>query len=135
MTATAARVQELFAQDRYARLLGMSLVSDDPSRVVVEMPLTPDHENFYDVTHGGAVFSLADCAFSLASNAHGDRAVAIDTHLVLTAATRRGDVLTATADELTRGRTIATYRITVTRGDGRISGLFTGTVHITPAPA
>lgn len=132
MSDAAARIRELFARDRYARSLGMRLVSDDAARVVVDMPVTESHENFYDVTHGGAMFSLADCAFSLASNAHGHRAVAIDTHLALTAGTRRGDVLTETAEEVTKGRTLATYRITVTRGDGRISGLFTGTVHITP---
>ncbi len=128
----SGRIRELFARDRYAAKLGMRLVADDPMRVVVEMPLSPDHENFYAVTHGGAMFSLADCAFALASNAAGDRAVAIDTHLVLTAATRRGDVLTAVAEEATRGRTLGTYRITITRRDGRVCGLFTGTVHITP---
>ena len=134
MTDRAARVRELFDRDRYAAHLGMELIDDDPAHVVVSMPLRKDHENFYDVTHGGAMFSLADCAFALASNAAGDRAVAIDTHLVLTAATRHGDVLTAVAQEATRGRTLGTYRITISRADGRVCGLFTGTVHITPAP-
>jgi acyl-CoA thioesterase len=125
------RIEGLFARDRYAATLGMRLVDTDP--VTVEMLLTAEHENFYDVTHGGALFSVADCAFSLASNAHGDRAVAIDTHLALTAGTSAGDVLTAVAEEVTRGRTLATYRITIRRGDGRVCGLFTGTVHITQA--
>ncbi len=132
MSDRAARIRELFARDRYAARLGVRLVGDDPARVVVAMTLTPDHENFFDMTHGGAIFSLADCALSLASNAAGDTAVAIDTHLVLTASTQRGDELTATAEETTRGRTLGTYRITITRGDGRICGIFTGTVHITP---
>lgn len=132
MTSNDSRVRELFARDRYAQELGLELVATTP--VTVAMPLEPRHENFYDVTHGGALFSLADCAFSLASNAYGDRAVAIDTHLVLTAASRRGDTLTAVAEEMTRGRTLATYRITITRGDGRVAGLFTGTVHVTPKP-
>jgi acyl-CoA thioesterase len=126
----AQLIADLFARDRFARSLGMRLASTDP--VVVEMPLTEDHENFYDVTHGGAVFSVADCAFSLASNAHGDRAVAIDTHLAITAGTMRGDTLIAEAEEVTRGRTLATYRVTVRRSDDRICGLFTGTVHVTP---
>lgn len=111
----------------------MRLVSDDPDRVVVEMPITPEHENFYDVTHGGALFSVADCALSLISNAAGDRAFAINAHLALTAASRHGDTLTAVAEEATRGRTLGNYRITVTRSDGRVCGVFTGTVHISPA--
>jgi acyl-CoA thioesterase len=76
------------------------------------------------------VFSLADCAFSLASNNAGDAAVAIDTHLVLTAATRVGDRLEARVREVSRGRTLGTYRAEVTRGDGRTAALFTGTVYI-----
>ena len=122
------RIRELFSRDRYAEHLGIELLSVDP--ITVRLPITPVHENFYDVTHGGAMFSVADCAFSLASNAHGDRAVAIDTHLALTAGTTAGDELVATAEEMTRGRTLATYRITITRGDGRTAGLFTGTVHL-----
>ena len=132
MTADATRVSELFAADRYAASQGIRLVDPTPGSITVEMPLTADHMNFYDVTHGGALFSLADCAFSLASNAHGDRAVAIDTHLALTAGTKAGDVLTAVAQEMTRGRTLATYRITISRSDGRTCGLFTGTVHVSP---
>ncbi len=127
-----ARVEDFIARDQFAALLGMRLVSTEP-QIVVEMPVGAHHQNFYGGTHGGALFSLADCAFSLASNAAGDRAVAIDTHLALTAGTTVGDLLTATAEEMTRGRTVGTYRITVRRRDGRICGLFTGTVHITPA--
>ncbi len=96
------------------------------------MPVRADHLNFLGVGHGGMVFSLADCAFSLASNAAGDRAVAIDTHLVLTGGTKEGDVLEARIVESSRGRTLGTYRADVTRQDGRTVGLFTGTVHITP---
>jgi acyl-CoA thioesterase len=126
------RVEELFAADAYARYLGIELIDPDPTRVTVRMPITPDHLNFYEVTHGGALFSIADCAFSLASNAHGDRAVAIDTHLALTAGTTAGSTLTAVAEESTRGRTVATYRVVVSRADGRVCGLFTGTVHVSP---
>ena len=79
------------------------------------------------------VFSLADCAFSLAANSAGDRAVAIDTHLVLTAPVNVGDVLRASVAETARGRTLGTYRVDVTREDGRKMALFTGTVHITPS--
>ena len=87
MSEGAERVAELFAADRYAAHLGIELVDPDPGRIVVRMPIGPHHLNFYDLAHGGALFSVADCAFSLASNAHGDQALAIDTHLALTAAT------------------------------------------------
>lgn len=118
--------------DRYARLIGIELVSVTDDEIAIEMEVKPEHLNFLEVGHGGMVFSLADCAFSLASNAAGERAVAIDTHLVLTAPARLGDRLRATVTEASRGRTLGTYRVDVTRQDGRKVGLFTGTVHITP---
>ena len=126
-----ARVEELFAADAYARTLGLELVDVTDERITVAVTIGPSHLNFLGVGHGGAVFSLADCAFSLASNSAGDRAVAIDTHLVLAAATREGDCLEAHVEESSRGRTLGTYRAEVLRQDGRTVGLFTGTVHIT----
>jgi acyl-CoA thioesterase len=126
------RIEELLGSDPYAQTLGIRLVEVTAEEIVLEIDVGEEHTNFLGVGHGGVVFSLADCAFSLASNAAGDRAVAIDTHLVLTAATRPGDRLEARVREISRGRTLGTYRAEVTRGDGRLVGLFTGTVHITP---
>ncbi len=124
------RVTELLAADAYAAHLGIRVVGTDDTSVVVAMDLQPFHTNFLGGVHGGAVFSLADAALSLISNAPGPRAVAIDTHLVLTGAAEVGETLTAVAEETSRGRTLATYRITVRREDGRVVGVFTGTVFI-----
>lgn len=125
-----ARVEGLLAADNYAKGLGVELVEVTNQQIVVGLDVTNDHANFLGVGHGGMVFSLADCAFSLASNSAGADAVAIDAHLVLTAATRPGDRIEASVQELSRGRTLGTYRAEVTRSDGRIVGLFTGTVFI-----
>jgi len=126
------RAESLLGGDPYARLLGVELVSISDEEIVVEMEVKPEHLNFLGVGHGGMVFSLADCAFSLGANSAGDRAVAIDTHLVFTAASRLGDRLRASVTEESRGRTLGTYRVDVSRQDGRRVALFTGTVHITP---
>ena len=122
------RVARLLAADRYAVGLGIRLAEASPDRVVLEMPIDDRHLNFLELTHGGAVFSLADCAMSLASNGGGDRAVAIDAHLVISGGSAAGDVLRAVAEPAVGGRTLGTHRITVTRRDGRIVGMFTGTV-------
>jgi acyl-CoA thioesterase len=124
------RVASLLAADRYAQDLGVELVAVSDDEIVVAIDVVEAHQNFLGVGHGGMVFSLADCAFSLASNNAGDAAVAIDAHLVLTAASRVGDRLEARVREVSRGRTLGTYRAEVTRGDGRVAALFTGTVYI-----
>lgn len=126
----STRIRHYFDADGYAATLGVNLISTDPELVIVELPITDEHLNFHGTTHGGALFSLADCAFSLISNAAGPVAVAIDTHLVISAATKTGDVLRAEATEVRRGRQLATYQVRVTRDDGRLCGLFTGTVFI-----
>lgn len=124
------RAVALLAADRYATNLGIRLVAAASDRVTVAMTVTDEMTNFLGGLHGGALFSLADCAFSLASNLAGDRAVAIDTHLVLNAAVEVGEELTAVAEEVSRGRTLGTYRVLVNRADGRVAGHFTGTVYI-----
>lgn len=124
------RVAGLLAEDTYARSLGIELVEVTDTEIAVAMDVTDAHTNFLGGGHGGIVFTLADCALSLASNSVDDPALAIDTHLVLTAASRPGDRLEARIRESSRGRTLGTYRADVTRGDGRTVALFTGTVYI-----
>jgi len=123
-------VQDLFDRDPYAASQGFELLAVTDDQVIVSLTVRDDQINFHGGTHGGVLFSLADCAFSLASNAYGDPAVAIDTHLAITAPSQIGDVLTAIAREMTRGRSLATYRVDVTRADGRTVALFTGTVFL-----
>lgn len=124
------RIEHAIANDPYAASQGFSLVEVTDEAVTVSMTVRNDQVNFLGGTHGGVIHSLADCAFSLASNAYPEDAVAIDTHLAITAASDVGEVLTATAREQTRGRTLATYRVDVSRSDGRIVALFTGTVFL-----
>lgn len=124
------RIEDLLGADSYAAGLGIELVEVGFDAVTIGLDVDETHTNFLGVGHGGMVFSLADCAFSLASNAAGARAVAIDAHLVLTAPSRPGDRLVAVVSEVSRGRTLGTYRVDVSRQDGRMVGLFTGTVYI-----
>ena len=118
----AERVAAVLDGDAFAAHLGISLVGVDNDSVTVSMPVTGNHENFRGGTHGGALFSVADCAFSLASNAYEQPAVAVDTHLAITAPTTTGDLLTATAVEVQRGKRLATYRVEITRSDRRVCG-------------
>lgn len=109
--------------DPWARRLGISSAGNS----VFTMELTQEHLNFLGGGHGGVLYSLADVAFATAASAHGADPVTLDTHLVLTAGTRAGDVLSATVETINSGRTLATIKVDVTRSDGRLVGSFTGT--------
>lgn len=94
--------------------------------------LGPDHLNFLDGAHGGAVFSLAETALVATAAADGAGPVLVDAHFAFTAGATEGDVLSAVVEPLNVGRTLGLYRVGVTRGDGRVAGVMTGTVWFDP---
>jgi acyl-CoA thioesterase len=125
------RVARLAAADRFARSMGVSLVDGGPGHATVAMTVREQHLNFNGTCHGGAIFALADAAFGLASNSHGLLAAGIDAHITYQAAAEPGEVLTASATEVSRSRKLAVYRIDVARADGNVISSFTGTVYVT----
>jgi phenylacetic acid degradation protein PaaD len=124
------RIRRLAARDPFIKALGMKCVDGGPGRAAVRMRVKSAHLNFNGTCHGGVVFALADTSFGLASNSHGRVAAGIDAHVTYQTAVQRGDVLTATAAEVSRTRRLAVYRVDVTRADGVLVATFTGTVYI-----
>ena len=110
------------------------LVDAGPGHATVALDVGAAHINFNGKCHGGAIFTLADTAFGLASNSHGVIAVGIDAHITYHVAAQAGDTLTATAVEVSRTRRIAVYRIEVKRSDGTLVAGFTGTVYVLAQP-
>ncbi len=127
--AEAARIGAWMARDdRLARLLGMELTAVSPGTCEVRLVVRDDLLNAVGLTHGGATYALADFAFAVASNSHGEVAVALSTQMSYPAASRVGDTLIASATELSRGARTGLYSIEVRTATGKLVGLFTGTV-------
>ena len=127
----ARLVHALATRDGYVRHLGIELVDCGEGSATVRMHVGPQHLNFNGTCHGGAIFSLADSAFGLASNSHGIVAAAVDAHVTYQVAVVDGDVLTARAHEISRRPKLAVYRVDVTRSDGTLVSSFTGSVYVT----
>jgi len=128
------RIAGLVAADGLCRTLGITFRSGGPGRAEVAMTVDARHLNFNGAGHGGAIFSLADSAFGLASNSHGPVASGIAAHITYQAPVAAGDTLVARASEAQRSRRIGVYRIDVVReeaggGETAISS-FTGTVYV-----
>jgi acyl-CoA thioesterase len=128
------RVFHMAAHDPLEKLLGMECVEGGYGRAAVALRVRRDHLNFNGTCHGGVIFALADTAFGLASNSHGALAAGIDAHITYQVAVQTGDVLTATAVEVSRTRRLGVYRVDVTRQDGAAVSSFTGTVYVTAQP-
>jgi acyl-CoA thioesterase len=108
------------AEEPFGRKFGLQLtdLGDGCSRV--EMTLTPEMNNIFDLTHGGAIFALIDEAFQTACNSHGTMAVALSMSLTYIAPPRAGSRLIAEAREYSRTRKTATYEIKVCDADGSL---------------
>ena len=130
----AAEIMQLATRDPFVTSVGIRPIDAGPGRAVVALDVRPEHINFNGKCHGGAIFTLADTAFGLASNSHGSIAVGIDAHITYHVAAQAGDTLIATAAEISRTRKIAVYRVEVTRGDGELVAGFTGTVYVIAKP-
>ncbi len=127
-------VEHMAAHDLLPRLLGIECVGGGHGRATVRMRVRREHLNFNGSCHGGVIFALADTAFGLASNSHGAIAAGIDAHITYQVAVEAGEVLTATAVEVSRSRKLGVYRVDVARADGTAVSSFTGTVYITSKP-
>jgi phenylacetic acid degradation protein PaaD len=120
--------------DPFCAGLGIELVEASAGQATTRVTVEPRHLNFTGTCHGGLTFTLADAAFGYACNSHGVAAVGIDVHMVYNRAVRAGEVLTATATELSRSTKVATYRIDVVRADGKLVAGMTGTAFISGKP-
>ena len=127
-------VAALAARDIFARTLGIEFVEASLGRAVTRVAIEERHLNFNGVGHGGLTFTLADAAFGYACNSQGVVSGSIDAHIVYSVAVRLGDVLIATAAEISRSSKASNYRIDVVRGDGKLVAAMTGTALISGKP-
>jgi acyl-CoA thioesterase len=65
-------------RDEYARHIGVEILDYGRGTARARMKIGRQHRNSAGMVHGGAIFSLADAVFSIASNSHGTLAVAIN---------------------------------------------------------
>jgi acyl-CoA thioesterase len=121
-------LEEFFIRDTYAQASGIRLVSVSPGKAVVRMDIGELHRNSHGTVHGGAIFTLADTAFALASNSHGVPAAAINASITYMKAAREG-ALTAVAEEFARNPRLATYMVTITDQTQDRVALFQGMVY------
>lgn len=118
-------LKAFFQGDRYAAHSGIELVEVSPGYARARMALQPCHLNGLDIAHGGAIFTLADFAFALASNSHGTVAVAINANLTIMKAAREG-TLVAEAREVSRNPKLGNYTVEVRDDAGDLVALFQG---------
>jgi uncharacterized protein (TIGR00369 family) len=113
--------------------LGGSVVGWGPGWAEVEIPTDTTSTNIAGTVHGAVIAAAADCAFETACNSHGRVAVAVSLSCHFTAAAPAGATLRAVASEMSRSRSVASYRIDVTAdpapGPGALVAWFQAVAH------
>jgi acyl-CoA thioesterase len=118
--------QAMWANDRASQALGMEIIEVAPGRAKLKMPVRADMVNGVGVCHGGYIFTLADSAFAFACNSYNRMTVAQHCAITFHAPGREGDVLIATAREVTRAGRSGLYDMEVHRKDGQLIATFRG---------
>lgn len=127
-----AETRRLVAADPWGSRLGIEAAAVDGPTLILHLELGPEHLNFLDGAHGGALFSLAELAVRVAAIQRGPDPAFVDGHLTLTAGAGAGDLFTATVSDVRVGRALGVFRATVSRSDGRQVGELTATVQFQP---
>ena len=110
-------IRELFAKDRFATENGAVIEAVGKNTATVSMHIKSHHCNAAGTVMGGAIFTLADFAFLLASNHEKIGTVSLNANITFLRASK-GDKLIATAECVRDGRTTCYYRVSVTDNTG-----------------
>ncbi|HUV02415.1 MAG TPA: PaaI family thioesterase [Desulfobacteria bacterium] len=121
-------LEEFSKRDNYAALSGITLLEVSEGRARAMMGLTEKHLNSFGTVHGGAIFTLADFVFGVASNSHGTVAVAINSGISFFKGVSEGS-LYAEAREVSFHPKLASYAIDVTNEEGELIASFQGMVY------
>lgn len=124
-------VNKMYKNDPFSKWLGIELVEVLPGKCVLKMTVREEMLNGHQTAHGGITYSFADSAFAFASNSHGRASVSVETSISHTQPLRTGDVIIATAEEVSLSNKIGVYHIKVTNETGLTVALFKGTVYRT----
>lgn len=111
----------MWQEDRASQGLGMEITAIGPGHATLTMTVQPHMVNGQRIAHGGFIFLLADSTFAFACNSHNQRAVAAQCDISFIRPGKLGDVLTATAREISRNGRSGIYDIRVTAGDSAIA--------------
>lgn len=106
-------LNQRFKEDRFAAMAGVEIREAEPGRAVCAMALDGRHMNANGVPMGGAVFTLADFTYAVASNGFSNQIIVSQQASISFLAPARGKLLTAEAKCLKSGRTTCLYEVDV----------------------
>jgi len=115
--------------DEFARHSGIEVVKFSAGYAKVKMAVERYHLNGVGIVNGGAIFTLADFAFGVASNAQGQGvAVSINASIAFIKAVKSG-ILFAEAQEVSMSSKLGNYNVHVTNEHNDLVAVLQGMVY------
>ena len=102
-------VKNRFGKDRYSKHLGIVLDELTDDSIQMHMQLRDDMNNWFDQIHGGAVYALADAAFSVLANNSNNLAVALECSITYHASPKPDSILIVKGETLSVTRRTGSY--------------------------
>jgi len=124
-------VNKMYDCDWFSQWMGIERVTVEQGKCVLRMKVKKEMLNGFAILHGGITFSLADSALAFASNSHGRMSVSIEASMSYVESGKEGDILTATANEISLTNKIGIYDIEVKNQNNKLIAHFKGTVYRT----
>lgn len=119
--------KSMFAVDTATKdTMGIEILSCEPGRAVLRMPVRELHLNGHQICHGGFIFTLADSTFAFACNSYNKVAVAAGCSIEFLKPARLGDVLTCEGVEQTLSGRHGIYDMRVTNQHNETIAMFRG---------
>ena len=96
-------------------------------RAVMELAVVKESLNPYGIVHGGALYTMGDCASGIAARSDGRRYVTLSSSLNFLRSGKEGDTIQAVGQVRHRGRTTCYVDVDILGPDGRLlaSGNYT----------
>lgn len=126
-----AEIADFMAKnDKVAVWLGVEVLEVNKGYSKISVTVREDMLNAAGICQGGAIFSLADFAFAVASNSYGKIALGVSVNINYINPAFKGEKLIAEAFERGRSRRRGVYQVEVKKEDGTLVALFVGEAFI-----
>lgn len=119
-------INEYFEGDKFAQNAGIELVESANGYAKARMEIMPMHLNAGGVCQGGAIFTLADFAFAVATNSHAQLTFSITSSINIFKSEKSG-YLYAEAHEVFSHKRLGNCEVRITNESGDLIASFTGT--------
>jgi acyl-CoA thioesterase len=102
-------IKKKFENDKFANNFNIVLDDLTEDSVKMHMELKEEYKNFYGRPHGGAIYALADAAFSVIGNNSNNISVALDCTIHYHYSPNAGEILYVEGKLISQTRKIGTY--------------------------